>query len=237
MMSHAGRQSIRIEERPIVVSPNKTVSSIWAIPDAYGSHRTAVVVAHGAGNDMSNPFLSYVHERLAERGWLSVKFNFPYKELGRKAPDRPAVLETTWRAVLAELRGDKALAPTRLFLSGKSMGGRIASQVVAAGEECDGLIFLGYPLHPAGQPEKLRSQHLAGITAPMFFIEGSRDPLCDLALLERELARLRTDVLVHVIEDGDHSFKLRKHSGRTEAEVWAEIVAVCDSWLREQTSQ
>jgi predicted alpha/beta-hydrolase family hydrolase len=237
MMSDAGSQSIRIEERPIVVSPNKTVSSIWAIPDAYASHRTAVVVAHGAGNDMSNPFLSYVHEHLAKHGWMSVKFNFPYKELGRKAPDRPAVLEATWVAIIAALRGDERLAPKKLFLSGKSMGGRIASQVVAAGEKCDGLIYLGYPLHPARQPEKLRSKHLADITSPMLFIEGSRDPLCDLALLERELARSPADAKIHVIEDGDHSFKVPKRSGRSEAEIWSEIVATCNDWLREHTVQ
>lgn len=227
---------MRIEQRQISVTDNKAVSSVWAIPADYARERTAVIIAHGAGNDMSNPFLSYVHEQLAVRGWMSVKFNFPYKELGRKAPDRAVVLEATWRAVVKTVRADSELAPSKLFFAGKSMGGRIASQIAASGENCNGLIYLGYPLHPARQPEKLRSEHLLDLVYPMLFIEGSRDPLCDLALLKHELKRMRAAVSLHVIEDADHSFKVPKRIGRTESDIWNEIMTVCDSWLREQAS-
>jgi uncharacterized protein len=164
--------------RKITVSPETNISSIWAIPQDYDdSGRDALILAHGAGNDMNNPFLSYVHESLARQGMLSMKFNFSYKEHGRRAPDRAPVLGNTWRAMIQSVRQDAALRPRRLFLSGKSMGGRMASHLAAQGEACAGLIFLGYPLHPANNRERLRAEHLPRIRCPMLFIEGTRDPL------------------------------------------------------------
>ncbi len=218
--------------RPIGINDETVVSSVWALPRAYDRH-CGVVLAHGAGNDMDNPFLSHVHEQLADRGKLSIKFNFPYKERGGRAPDRAPVLEATWRAMLASIRADRELAPERLFLGGKSMGGRIASQVVAQGEDCAGLVFLGYPLHPARQPEKPRVEHLQRIRVPMLFLQGTRDPLCDMGLLEQTLSRLSAAVTLHRIEGGDHSFKVPKRSGRTEADVWGEIVEVITNWIEQ----
>lgn len=219
--------------RPVVATDESVVSSIWAVPQSY-DRACGVVLAHGAGNDMDNPFLSYVHEQMAERDLLSVKFNFPYKERGARAPDRAPVLEATWRAILHNVLNDAELSPRRLFLGGKSMGGRIASQVVAQGEECAGLIFLGYPLHPARQPEKLRVEHLHRIRVPMLFLQGTRDPLCDMALLEEILGALKAPVTLHPIEGGDHSFKVPKRSGRTETEIWEEIVHVITRWIDER---
>ncbi len=214
---------MRTLRRKIQVAPDKKVSSVWLVPDNY-RRETGIILAHGAGNDMHNPFLSHVHRALAKRGALSVKFNFPYKERGSKAPDRAPVLESTWRAVIGAVRNDPELAPRRLYLGGKSMGGRMASHLAAQGEDCAGLIFLGYPLHAAKKTDRLRSEHLPRIRCPMSFIQGTRDPLCDLDLLRALLPRLKTPVTLHIIEGGDHSFKVPKRLGRSEQAIWNEIV-------------
>lgn len=224
---------MRILERMIELGPGGRISSRWALPSAYTPGDTAVVLAHGAGNDMHSSFLSAIHLGLAERGLLSVKFNFPYAEEGRRAPDRMPRLEATWRAVLAAVRSDSELAPGRLVLGGKSMGGRVASHLAAVGVDCDGLLFLGYPLHPAGKPERLRDSHLGEIQCPMLFVEGTRDPLCRLELLRPVLARLGARARLHLIEGGDHSFRVPKRLGRSEGEVWEEILEVAVAWMAE----
>jgi predicted alpha/beta-hydrolase family hydrolase len=208
----------------------RQVSGVVALP-AQRSAETVVVLAHGAGNDMSNPLLVSVADALTEHGFPTVRFNFPYKERRGRAPDPAPVLEACYRAVLKHVRGDAELQAKRLVIGGKSMGGRMASHLAAAGEPVDGLLFLGYPLHPAGQPEKLRVAHLGRIAAPMLFITGSRDALCRLDLLRGALAGLPTATL-HVIDDGDHSFAVRARSGRDQAAVRAEIVDASVAWLQ-----
>lgn len=208
------------------------VSSLWTVPDGFRSGQDpALILAHGAGNDMNHPFLGHVAEGLAGAGALVVRFNFPYKEQGRKAPDRAPVLERTWRAVIDVVRADAELQPGALFLAGKSMGGRMASHVVATGASCSGLVFLGYPLHPAGKPDKLRVEHLDRIAVPMLFIQGTRDRLCQLDLLRPVLDQVKTPVDLHIIEGADHSFKVPKRLGRTEQSVWNEIVDVSARWM------
>ena len=219
--------------RKINVAPQISVSSVWVVPQRYHAGRDdGLILAHGAGNDMTNPFLSFVHEAVCRDGTLSVKFNFPYKERGGKAPDPAARLEQTLEAVVARVRGDESLSPRRLFLGGKSMGGHMASHLAAAGTDVAGLVFLGYPLHPPKQFERLRAEHLSRIQCPMLFIQGTRDPLCRLDLLQNVAKKLQASVTVHVIDDGDHSFKVPKRGGRTEANVWEEIGAVVTAWLR-----
>jgi hypothetical protein len=223
---------MRVDEHRIEVEPGIEVSSAWAYPTGFSAGRSpGLILAHGAGTDMRNPFLSFVQEALATRGILTVKFNFPYREAGRKAPDTAQRLAQTWRAVIERVRVDAG--PGVLFLGGKSMGGRIASMVAANGEPAAGLVLLGYPLQPAGRPEVLRSEHLARISCPMLFVQGSRDRLCDLALLRGVLADVSAASTVYVIEEGDHSFKVPKRSGKTEQQVWDEIVAAVVSWLKQ----
>ena len=223
---------MRIFDRTIQLSGQTRISSRWAVPDRYADGpRKALILAHGAGNDMHNPLLSFVHEGLAQRGLMTIKFNFPYKELGRRAPDPMPRLEATWQAAVNALRQDPELAPDRLFLGGKSMGGRVASHLVAEGLACEGLVFLGYPLHPAGNPERLRDEHLARIACPMLFIQGTRDPLCDLSLLEGVLSSLGSRATLRRIEGGDHSFRLLKRLGRSEQAVWDEIQAAVAAWI------
>lgn len=221
----------------ITVDDAIEVTSEWLLPSGFKAHETtAVVLAHGAGNDMRDPFLSCVHRACAHAGHLSIKFNFPYKEMGRKAPDPSARLEATWRAVIARVNADEALAPRAVYAGGKSMGGRIASRIVASGERVGGLIFLAYPLHAAKRPERLRDAHFAAIDCPTLFIEGDRDPLCDLALLETSRKKLAAASRLHVIRGADHSFRVLKALARSETEVWDEIVAVVLDWIAETAS-
>ncbi|MBX3024127.1 dienelactone hydrolase family protein [bacterium] len=188
-----------------------------------------VVVAHGAGTALDHPFLVAFAGGLAARGIAAVRFNFLYTERGGRVPDRAPLLEACYRAVLAAVRADPALAG-RLVIGGKSMGGRIASHLAAAGEPVDGLLFLGYPLHPAGRPRQLRAAHLPRIQAPMLFLTGSRDALCPLSTLRPILAALPTATL-HVVDDADHSFAVRKQSGRGAAQVMDELLSATCAWL------
>lgn len=229
---------MELVKRRIQVTKDIAISSVWALPRRdYQPSRAGLVLAHGAGNDMNNPLLSFVHEALAERGVMTVKFNFPYKERGGKAPDRAPLLEQTWQKVIEAVRADAHLAPARLFCGGKSMGGRIASQLMAKGEACAGLVFLGYPLHPPGKPENLRVEHLPRITCPMLFIQGTRDALCDLVLLREALQRVRAPAILHVIEGADHSFNVPKRVGRSVAQIQQQIVDVIADFLRLHTEQ
>ncbi len=192
-----------------------------------------IVLAHGAGAPMQTPLLVDVAEHLAAHGLAAVRFNFPYAERGERAPDRAPGLEACYRAVLEQVRADPRVAGTRLIIGGKSMGGRMASHLAAAGEAVDGLVFLGYPLHPAGRPQQLRAAHLSRIAVPMLFVTGTRDALCRLDLLDDVLRGL-PQATRHRIDDGDHSFAVRKRSGRDRAAVVGEIVSALRDWLSER---
>jgi hypothetical protein len=224
-------QNGAFERRQVEVPGAGIVSAVWGVPGGLEPGVTpALVLAHGAGNDMENPLLVTVQEHLVERGLLAVRFNFPYTEAGRKAPDPPRRLEATWKAMLDAVRAAPE-GPSAVFAGGKSMGGRIASQMAADGLEVAGLVFLGYPLHPARKPEKERSAHLPRIPCPMLFVQGDRDPLCDLGRLREVLADLPAPVTLHVVEGGDHSFKVPKRMGRGEGEILQEVAGWVGDWL------
>ncbi len=191
--------------------------------------RAVVVLAHGAGAGMRSDFMSFQADALAAAGLCCLRFEFPYMQAGRKAPDKAAVLEETWRAVAEEARSRAGDRP--LVLGGKSMGGRIASQAVAAGAPADGLVFHGYPLHPPGRPDRIRKAHLPDVKVPMLFVEGTRDPFCPLETLRDVVAETGIDATVTVIEDGDHSFKLRAPSGRSTEGAWDEVAAATVGWI------
>jgi len=211
--------------------PAKVSTSHGDVSVAFDGPRTAetlLLLAPGAGANMYSDFLSFVADGLASEGIRVCRFNFRYSELGRKAPDRQAVLEETYLAVAEQARKGWG---GRVLVGGKSMGGRIASHVVAEGYEVDGLIFFGYPLHPPGRPEKLRDDHLYQVKPPMLFIEGSRDPFCPLKTLDKVLKKLPGHSDVAVIDDGDHSFKVRKASGRSTTDAWTEVVDRAAGWI------
>jgi hypothetical protein len=208
-----------------------TVGCVWGVPSGFQPGATpALVLAHGAGNDMASPFVSFFHEGLASRGLLTVKFNFPYRQAGRKAPDRPSVLLETWRAVLGAVRGHRELRPGPLFIGGKSMGGRLAAELAAQGEAVAGLVFLGYPLHPARRPDDQRAARLYDLRHPMLFAQGTRDPLCDLATLRPVLARLPLAAL-YLVERGDHSLAPALRTGQTREAAWAAVADVVVRWV------
>ena len=186
-----------------------------------------LVLAHGAGAPMTSDFMRDVAGLIAAAGYRVCRFNFVYMEQGRKAPDRQPVLEDTYRAVAEKLAGETP----RMVLGGKSLGGRIASMIVADGAPADGLALLGYPLHPPGRPERIRKEHLPRVKVPMLFVEGTRDPFCPLGTLQEVRTELTAPSEVAVIEDGDHSFKVRKSSGRDTKDALKEAAAAVTDWL------
>jgi predicted alpha/beta-hydrolase family hydrolase len=191
----------------------------------------AFVLGHGAGSDFTNPLLRAVGRGLAERGFPVMAFNFPYAEAGRKRPDPAIRLQAAYRD--AVVTAAEALGAARpLVLGGRSMGGRIASHLAADGVRCAGLAFLGYPLHPAGRPEKLRTGHWPALGVPLLFVSGDRDRLCDLDLLDRERAAHLRGVAhrLHIVAGADHGFSVRKADGRSDVEVLTEIIDVLAEW-------
>ncbi len=185
--------------------------------------RAAIVLAHGAGAPQTHPWMVAMAEALQARALDVITFNFLYAEAKRRVPDKSAVLEATWRAVLDAVRVRTDVALARVFIGGKSMGGRIATQVAAQGAgDIAGLVLLGYPLHPPGRPDKLRASHLAAIEAPMLFVQGSRDAFGtpdELAPIVAPLAERGTRLFV--VQDGDHSLGPRKSAGADRAQVLA----------------
>ncbi len=217
----------------VSVAKGETVSAVLSLPpDRAGTRGTGVIVAHGAGNDMEHPLLAAFTDGLAGAGYPALRFNFPYKERGLKLPDPPATLEDTWSAACSVFREEAGITPSRVVAAGKSMGGRIASRMVAAGTlSVQGLIFLGYPLHPPDDPSRLRDAHLHRIGVPMLFFAGTRDRLCDLAKLQTVLEKLPAPWTLEVIEGGDHSFDLPKAMGIAQSDVFARIVKTSVQWL------
>lgn len=183
--------------------------------------------APGAGSSLHDPFGAYAAKRLAERGVEVLRFEFPYMAAKKKAPDRPAVLETTWRAVIDAVRA----RDRKLVVGGRSMGGRIASQVVAQGARVDALALFAYPLHPPGRPAKTRDEHLPGITCRTLFCSGTNDAFAAPDELRAAAAKVKRST-VHLLEGADHGFAVKKASGRTREAVWDEAVTAMARWLR-----
>jgi predicted alpha/beta-hydrolase family hydrolase len=193
-----------------------------------------VLLAHGAGADLEAPALVAVARALADRGIPSLRFNYPYRDAGRRAPDRPAVLLEATRAAAADLSGRSRLDPERIVVGGRSMGGRYCSLVVADADDplaALGLLLLGYPLHPAGKPDQPRVEHLGRIRVPTLLVSGTRDALGSEDALRRAARRIRGPVSWHWVETGDHSFKPLRSSGRSLGEVLADLAEASADWV------
>ena len=195
----------------------------------HGRGETVVVLGHGAGGNRRNPMLLALAQALAGSGRAVLLYDFPYAAKGRRRPDPPPVLEATTRAAASLALG--ATGARKIVHGGRSMGGRIASQVVAAGGRAEGLAFLGYPLHPPGQFEKRREAHLPGIEAPMLFVQGTRDAFAREDLLRALMARLGARAELVRVPEADHSFGVLKRSGRTPEDVLAEVREALLAWL------
>jgi predicted alpha/beta-hydrolase family hydrolase len=187
------------------------------------------VCAHGAGGSMNDRGLLATARTLRSRGIGVVRFNFLYKEKGSGRPDPMPRLKECVAAVVARTR--EKLQPKTLIIGGRSMGGRAASMLAADGFECDGLLLLAYPLHPPGQPEKLRDAHLPAIRVPVLCFNGTRDPFCRRDLMEAALKTVKTTWEMRWIEGADHSFHVPKSSGRTDSEVLIEIGNFAEAWV------
>ncbi|MDP6762478.1 MAG: alpha/beta fold hydrolase [Planctomycetota bacterium] len=212
------------------------VDSVRALLD--GGERpptgAAFLLAHGAGQPMTAPFMASMAEGLAGRGVSVLRFDYPFMERagreGRRLPPDPRPrLEAAHRAALAVLA--ERVVCERVVLGGKSMGGRIASHLVADGVGCAGLLFLGYPLHPAGKPERRRDGHFPAIGVPSLFLRGTRDRLCESRLLDRALATLGGPARRIDLEGADHGFGVLARADRTEAEVLARLVDEAANWI------
>jgi uncharacterized protein len=193
-----------------------------------------VVLGHGAGANQLSGFMRMVARGLAARGIDAMTFNFLYTERGRHLPDPKARLESCYRAVINAALNYRKLKKNRLVIGGKSMGGRIASQVAAAeGDRVAGLVFLGYPLHPPGRPDKLRAEHLKDIRARMLFVQGSRDAFGTADEIRATIKKLRLPATLYVIEGGDHSFKVPKRAGVPQEEVYEKVMDKVAEWTKE----
>jgi hypothetical protein len=213
----------------IDVADSRTTGRCYGPPASIGA-RAALVLAHGAGAPQTHPWMVRMAGALASRGLEVFTFNFLYTESRRRVPDKNAVLEETWRAAARAVRARSEAAARKLFIGGKSMGGRIATQIAAAAAgpgaigDLAGLVLLGYPLHPPGRPDKLRSAHLARVEAPMLFVQGSRDAFGSPAELEPFVAPLASrGTRIFAIEGGDHSLVPPKSSGVDIEHVTARV--------------
>ena len=205
-------------------SGGREVSAMLTRPER---PRALLVLAHGAGAGMRHPFMEDVAHRLAGHGIATLRYHFPYMEAGKKRPDRPPLAHATVCAAVA--RGvELAGSPIPVFAGGKSFGGRMTSGAAAEAplEGVAGLVFLGFPLHPAGKPGTDRADHLRDVAVPMLFVQGTRDALADLDLLRpvlTDLANQGARAELHVIDGADHSFHVLKRSGRSDAEAMEEL--------------
>jgi predicted alpha/beta-hydrolase family hydrolase len=193
--------------------------------------RVCFVFAHGAGAGMTHPFMETVAQGFCERGVATLRYQFPYMEKASKRPDPPAVAHAAVRAAVAEAA--RRCAGLRLIAGGKSFGGRMTSQAQAMSPlpGVDGLAFFGFPLHPAGKPSSDRAKHLADIRVPMLFLQGSRDNLAELSLLEPVVKGLGPAASLHRVEGADHSFHVPARSGRNDREVMNEILDAFAGWV------
>jgi predicted alpha/beta-hydrolase family hydrolase len=221
---------LKIEHSKIVSARGDPFGIVYASLPNPADDRPCLIIAHGAGGPMYSPFITYFHRSLAQKGYLTVKFNFPYMEARRKIPDKREVLEASYRQVIEAVKTSK-YRPKRIFVGGKSMGGRIASQVIALGMEVEGLFFLGYPLHRPGQPGILRDEHLYRIRKPMLFISGTKDQFAKKELLEGVISKLGDRAEIHWIEGGDHSFDTRQGKD-VLLKTYDEALETLDTWLR-----
>ncbi len=220
---------MKTETHKITVNPKAYVTSIWSIPEQYDS---VLLLAPGAGKDMNSEFLSYLHENIAEHNIMTVKFNFPYLEIGRAAPNTPTVLEDTWLAVIDAVMAQTGFPREKIFLSGKSMGGRYAILLAAKMDGFAGIIQYGFPLHAPGRTKKPRNEELNAVHSPMLFFQGSRDSLCELEIFQPILEHLDPQPDLHVIEGGDHSFKVLKRLNRSDDSVRQELVEKTVEWIK-----
>jgi len=220
------------EALELELAVGETVGPVPALLVQPAGARWLYVLAHGAGAGMRHPFLDAVARALADRGVATLRYQFPYMERRDRRPDPPGVLEATVRAAVHA--ASTAAPGLALVAGGKSLGGRMTSHAAAKQPlpGVRGLAFLGFPLHPPKRPASERGRHLDQVTVPMLFLQGTRDDLADLSLLEPVCQRLGPRATLHVVEGADHSFRVLKRSGRSDAQVLDELAEAVSGWLQ-----
>jgi predicted alpha/beta-hydrolase family hydrolase len=218
-------------ELKITVADGVQVSGLLEWPAAPWA---CYVFAHGAGAGMGHAFMQAMAQGWVDRGIACLRFQFPFMEQGSKRTDPPAVAQAAVRAAVAEAA--RRLPGVPLFAGGKSFGARMTSQAQAAAPLADvrGLVFVGFPLHPAGKPGTERAKHLAGVELPMLFLQGTRDELAELGLVRGTVEELGTLATLHVVEAADHAFHVLVRSGRTNAQVLEELLETAAGWMKQR---
>lgn len=218
----------------IAVDDAHIVSGLLLAPE--GAH-AGYVLAHGAGAGMTHPFMEAVAVGLGERGIATLRYQFPYMEKRSRRPDPPKLAQATVRAAVAEAA--RRLPELPLVAGGKSFGGRMTSQAQAEAPlpRVRGLVFLGFPLHPAGRPSDERANHLFDVQTPMLFLQGTRDDLASLELLQPLIGRLGGRATLKLFEDADHSFRVPARAGRKDAEFRSEVLDALAAWTRSFTGK
>jgi predicted alpha/beta-hydrolase family hydrolase len=217
------------EARWTVPVGDESTSAVFESATGNEIEGAVFVCAHGAGGNMNDRGMLSLANVLRKNGLGVVRFNFLYKEKKSGRPDPMPKLEHTFEAVVEKVREE--LKPTTLIIGGRSMGGRAATMMAAKKFECDGLLLYAYPLHPAGQPTKLRDAHLPDIEVPVLCFNGTRDALCTPELMENALKTVKTDWTMHWIEGADHSFHVLKSSCRNDSQVLQEIGEESRNWI------
>ena len=226
------------EKLTVAVNDKEAVTALLYPAEKKNRAGLTIILGHGAGADQTSGFMRTFAKGLASRGFDVLTFNFVYMEQGRSVPDQKHKLEGCLLAVIAAALKHKKLKGNRLVLGGKSMGGRIASQVIGGearesiAEEVAGLVFLGYPLHPPGQSTKLRVEHLEHIKKPMLFVQGTRDALGSPDEIKPHIKNLRPAPKIYSIEGGDHSFKTPKTFGKPPDQIFDDAMNEIDRWAR-----
>jgi predicted alpha/beta-hydrolase family hydrolase len=223
-----------MQPQPVTIplDDGESVSGLWQVP---ASPSACLVLAHGAGAGMTHRAMAAIAEGLCGLGVATLRYQFPYMERGRKGVDSPRVAQATVRAAVAAARERSSGLP--LFAGGKSFGGRMTSQAQASAplEAVRGLVFFGFPLHAAGKPSIDRAAHLAQVAVPMLFVQGTRDALADLELLQGVVGGLGDRATLQLIADADHSFHVPAKTGRKDAEVLAEALGKAAGWMTAQS--
>jgi uncharacterized protein len=226
------------EKLNVKVTKGESVTALLYPAPKRARKKTTIILGHGAGAGQFSGFMRMFAQGMSARGFDALTFNFLYMEQGRHVPDPKARLESTYLAVIEAALSNKKLKGNRLVIGGKSMGGRIASQVAAAFSnsdsaiskqklreiEIDHLVFLGYPLHPPGRPDKMRDEHLKDIHAPMLFVQGARDAFGTPEEIRAVMKKRRFKATIYTIEGGDHSFKVPKSAGLPQPQVYENVM-------------
>lgn len=215
-----------VEQKGSLGESRSAVSAAWIAPKGAVAW---IVVAHGAGAGIDHPFLVGFCRAMADEGIGAARFNFHYMNAGRRSPDPEASLRAAWNEAFDGVTAMAGGLP--VFAGGKSLGGRIASMCVADGMEAAGLVFLGYPLHPPGKPDRLRADHLSRIEVPMLFLQGTRDPFAKPELLDKVIDKLGDRATLERVEGGDHSFRVRGVKA-DDREIGASLAAVAAPFVR-----